>query len=90
MDRKEAIEIVRKNWPHSGYTMLREALETLIPELAESEDEKIRKDLIRWVNTNISYERMPDGMNYSNECVLAWLEKQGEQKPSWSEEDEIG
>jgi hypothetical protein len=80
MERKEAIEVVRKNYPHvseSG-SQFETALRTLVPELQESEDERIRKDLIHWVETNISYERMPVGMNYSNECVLAWLEKQGE------------
>ena len=65
-----------------------ETLQSIFPELAEpveSEDEKIRKDLINWVKTNMSYERMPVGMNYSNECVLAWLEKQGE-KPVISDD----
>ena len=39
MDRKEAIEVVRSNWP-DGREMLKEALATLIPEFAESKDEK--------------------------------------------------
>ncbi len=60
--------------------ILAEALQSIFPELAESEDEKIRKDLIHWVKTNISYERIPVGMNFSNERVLAWLEKQGEKQ----------
>lgn len=56
--------------------MLREALETLIPELAESLDEKIRKDLIKFVQLY--------GDNYysqiSKASALSWLERQGEQK----------
>jgi len=86
MERQEAIEVIKKNWPHSGYTMLREALETLIPELKESKDEKMRKDLIKFV---LQY----GDSHYSQidkESAISWLEKQGEQKPSWSEEDEIG
>lgn len=35
MERREALEIVRKNWPYGRY-QLSEALETLIPELKEN------------------------------------------------------
>ena len=51
MDRNEAIDIVRKNWP-AGRPQLNEALEILIPELKESEDEKIRKTLIDLIKCN--------------------------------------
>jgi hypothetical protein len=27
MERKEAIEVIKKNWPDSSFTMLREALD---------------------------------------------------------------
>ena len=89
MERKEAIEVIKKNWPDSSFTMLREALETLVPELVESEDERIRKWLIYYfkeVCDNVS-EKEKKG-------VIAWLEKQGEQKSNancllnWSEMDE--
>lgn len=84
MERKEAIEVIKKNWPDSGFTMLREALETLIPELAESEDESIRKDIVAAVET---YGDFTQGRK---EEIYAWLEKQSEQKPAeWSEEDEV-
>lgn len=47
MTREEALKIVRENYPHFGTTEpwldLEKALATLIPELAESEDERIRK-----------------------------------------------
>lgn len=72
MERKEAIEVIKKNWPDSNFTMLREALETLIPELAESEDEKIRKTLIDYFNTF-------SGGYYGElkiKDIIAWLEKQ--------------
>lgn len=71
MERKEAIEVIKKNWPDSSFTMLREALETLIPELKENEDERIRKWLIHYfkeVCDNVS-EKEKKG-------IVAWLEKQ--------------
>ncbi len=53
----------------------------IFPELAESEDEKIRKELIDFVKSRLA--------GFS-ECdrFITWLEKQCEQKPAWSEEDE--
>ena len=60
------------------------------PELAESKDEeKIRKALIHMVTSN---KELHFGINNYNgviwEDILAWLEKQGEQKPAWSALDE--
>lgn len=75
MERKEAIEVIKKNWPDSSFTMLREALETLIPELAESEDERIRKWLVNYFR-----EVCDNVAEKEKNAVLAWLEKQGEQK----------
>lgn len=79
MDRKEAIEIVRSNFPN-GRIQLSEALKILIPELQESEDEQHRK----WI-----LEYLYDGMRKSDEqfkdqfeCAIAWLEKQGESQVS--------
>ena len=48
-------------------------MEYLFPELKESEDERIRKGIIRCVKGN-----MPD--NDLRKKYLAWIEKQGEQK----------
>lgn len=76
MERKEAIEIIKKNWPDSSFTMLREALETLIPELTESEDEKIRKRLLEYFKSFTS-ETFFNGVPTND--AIAWLEKQGEQ-----------
>lgn len=75
---KELLEKAKEAYSKCETEAEKRRLESIFPELAESEDEKIRKDLIQWVNTNISLERMPVGLNYSNECILAWLEKQGE------------
>jgi hypothetical protein len=60
----------------------------IFPELKkESEDERIRKVLVELVKCN---ERSGYTLlnNVSTSSMLAWLEKQGEKKPSWSEEDE--
>jgi len=81
MDRKEAIEIVRKNFPDSSFTMLREALETLIPELNEGKDEKIRKALIEsfkfFVDGFLETPEVGKDDNLLIKDILAWLEKQG-------------
>jgi hypothetical protein len=79
MERKEAIEVVKKNWPDSSFTMLREALETLVPELKESEDERIRKALIDWFSDKHVAD---DFRGIAWERIVAWLEKQGSE-PNW-------
>lgn len=70
----------------------RYVLESLFPELKETEDEKIRKDLITFLDEiwhlgkNANFDKW-DKSDCSN--WIAWLEKQGEQKPvEWSEKDE--
>ena len=88
MERKEAIEIIKKNWPDSSFTMLREALETLIPELKENEDEKIRKALIYFIKQGKIKGTIRTYLGVAEEDMLAWLEKQAEQNPAWSKEDE--
>jgi hypothetical protein len=61
---------------------LKDILEDIFPSLKESEDEKIRKALVRYHLSTINI----DGIK--GEEILAWLEKQGGQKPKWSDEDE--
>lgn len=58
------------------------AMEYVFPELKESEDERIRKELIEFVNNNTL---SVDERHYR---WIDWLKKQGQQKPAWSEEDE--
>ena len=90
MDREEALKQIR-NWSLPKET--REVLETLIPELRESEDERIRKYfvwIVKNVLDNIQVLKLSDEQtrelieNYDGIKVsdmLAWLEKQKEQKP---------
>lgn len=55
--------------------------------LAESEDERIRKDIKRAISVALDYSYFDK--ETANDC-LAWLEKQGELKPSkWTEGDVV-
>ena len=99
MSREEAIDIIRKNIPHLGIgaTEMTDALNELIPELRESEDERIRKflldyaiEMIAGLESDISlstYDGIkghdPDAEAELNQWqkARAYLEKQ-EQKPT--------
>ena len=54
------------------------------PELAESENEMIRKDIVTYLKSILSNK------NYGYKFIeswISWLEKQGERKSDWSEDD---
>lgn len=76
MEREKALEIVKEYYPSSGKD-LNEALETLIPELKENEDEMIRNRIIGYLKQDI--EEYPERKERIEE-MLACLEKQDEQK----------
>ena len=79
MERKDAIDVVKSNMPDYGFPKLREALETLIPELRESEDENTRRcigDAVRKYGAEFATGAI------TKEKMLAWLERQGENIPS--------
>lgn len=83
---KEALVKAREVY-HRGYYMSGD-MENIFPELKESDDDMIRKALIR-----VLYENVGNGIEKYGaklEDALAWIEKQDEQTPAWSEEDEIG
>jgi hypothetical protein len=68
-----------KNY-HEGHTLdvnLQAAMEYVFPELQESEDEKVRKRIIRVFKGEIGLPTKEETKKY-----IAWLEKQGEQKPT--------
>ena len=67
----EAVERANKIYGNS-------ITEEIFPELKESEDDRIKKDLIQWI------EEFPDIIwrGHYKKDVIAWLEKQGEQKSS--------
>lgn len=59
----------------------RACIEELIPELAESEDEKIRKGIFKALSKKDARDVLiSQGIEVSD--ALAWLEKQGEKKPN--------
>ena len=59
------------------------------PELKESEDEIIREWCISHFKECINVTKDNDEYKeYLSNKVIAWLEKQSEQKPAWSKEDE--
>ena len=55
-----------------------EFLDTIFPELAESEDERIRKAIIELLK---EVGRDDTGISENVKCMIAYLEKQKEQKP---------
>ena len=77
MNRNEAIEIVKKNWPNNGFTQLKDALETLIPELRVSEDERIRRKMLE----HFRNKTKETWCNIPVKDIITYLEKQKEQKP---------
>ena len=80
---KEALERARKSHDKANGFIKKEWIENIFPELKESEDERIRKSLIDFVEQY--------GDNYYGQIAkasaIAWLEKQGEQNFAWSDED---
>ena len=94
---KEAIERAKEM---SALPDDRATMEYIFPELAESEDEKIRKEIIHLV---VKSQEQGGYALHKDEAkeMIAWLEKQGEQvdnlhnylygeqNPAWSDVDEI-
>lgn len=84
MERNEAIRIIRNHLPHGSFKMLREALETLIPELKESDSEdekKLKESLMQYLWDMYHKDCYPPKPDIELcDKWIAWLEKQG-QKP---------
>ena len=74
MDYKEKLEEAKRLYETANADQ-RYVLESLFPELKESEDEMIRKELIEFVDTNTL------SVDARHDRWLAWLEKQGEKLP---------
>lgn len=86
MDKQEAKKILKEFHDKSALFSVRTALETVLPELKESEDERIRQELITHCrNTRCVTEEGAERIAK----WIAWLEKQGEQEPiKWKDSDE--
>ena len=76
----EALERARKWYDANTNEGYRSIFESIFPELKESEDEMIRKKLITFFQ-RFPYTNLYDA-SLNAKDVLAWLEKQGEQKPA--------
>ena len=85
MTREEALKIVRENYPHFGtsepWLDLEKALATLIPELRESEDERIYNEIMEFFRMN--EKRCIVDNSYTK--WIAWLEKQKETANSFTD-----
>lgn len=83
----EAIERAKYYQKENGSAVI----SAIFPELKESKDERIRKELIDAVQSLWDNDALPVPLTTKKRDEwLAWLEKQKEQEPSptWSEEDE--
>ena len=88
MEKKEAMEILKDFHDRSALFSVRTALETLIPELVKSEDERIKKDIIIVLEREATRCFKETGsMPQWYDRSIAWLEKQGEQ-PYWKPREE--
>ena len=65
----------------------RKKLEEIFNACKEDEDERIRKWLIRYFEVKSDNNVIFADVSLTD--VLAWLEKQSEQKPKWGEEDSL-
>lgn len=79
MGNKEKLEKAKELYPTANADQ-RYVLECLFPELAESEDERIRKEMLN-VFKQLDEGTTICGRNYDYAKWIAWLEKQGEKKP---------
>ena len=80
---EQALKVAQRFYNNSA-AITKKGLEDIFPELKESEDEKIRKWLIRDMQ-NCLEEGAYDGEDIAYaQKAIAWIEKQ---KPEWSEED---
>lgn len=81
---KEALERARNHKNNDGLTLEQyQTIDLLFPELKESEDERIRKELKRAIAVALDYSYF--GKETADNCI-AWLEKQAkqtQQTPQW-------
>ena len=76
MTREEAIEIIKRNCINGS--LMHEACEILLPELFESEDERIRKRIRLCLEECVHSDIIRD---YERSECIAYLKRQKEQKP---------
>lgn len=80
----EAFKRAKAVWRFSSNSAEIMRMEEIFPELAESEDEKIRKGIISLIEFGLENKSaIAPGYNITKEEALAWLEKQGECKDTF-------
>ena len=87
---KEALERARKSHDKSNGFIKKEWIETIFPELKESEEERDKrmwKLIKKYAHSNISITVL-DTDNITRDQLESWLEKQEKQNSAWSEDDE--
>lgn len=84
---KEIVERI-KELHAAGNFLTKKQMEIILPQLAESEDEKIRKAIVALIEDLQHYSTNYAGVDPTD--MLTYLEKQKEQKPvEWSEGDTL-
>ena len=81
MEKKEAMKILKDFYDKSALFSVRTALDTVIPELKENGDEEIRKAVIYGMHA-LKGQHKTCFASIPIDNVIAWLEKQGKQKPT--------
>ena len=77
---EHALSVARETY--QSQPMYRAWLKKMFPELSESEDEKVRKELIDFAIKANNGVTSILANNYDFNKWIAWLEKQGEEKPA--------
>ena len=78
---REAMGRAKEYMQDGRMTPTKTFAEYIFPELKESEDERIRKELIFYLGDMPEDTELRNGV--TNRDVLAWLEKQGKQNTRW-------
>lgn len=82
MDYNEKLRLAKEALDSGSYD--KETIEYIFPELAESEDERIRRDIISYIQ--VANQVIPQ---FQKDNWIAWLEKQGGPKLAESEDESI-
>ena len=85
---KEIVGEIKKAYLYAQTDSTKAVLEEILPELAESEGEKVRKDMLEYCYKRMNNE-FPTITIHQVKSWIAWLEKQVEHKPFDYENDNI-
>lgn len=77
----ELVGKIKRAYLYAQTGSTKAVLEDILPELRESEDERIRKGLLKMFNHYVRNNIELIEYDLDKDMVLAWLEKQGKQKP---------